>query len=676
MARTCRCPLAVDGAYERLGPNIELASLPAESPRPAGARERAVPWTFPRNPAVGRGAVGRRQRRIVWRAWINRTRPMSVRCGPRVRMPSHFSRRVAPTLVDAVRALERDSTRGFVFVRADGSERFCSFQEMASEAARRAGALASLGLREGDRLVLAVPESEEFVLSLLGASFAGIVPVPLHPAEAARSPAAYHQTVMHVVRAAGAAVILTTAAAKATIERAANCEGGENPLRAIVTVEDLAAVRRSLSIYASPGDLALIQFTSGSTARPKAIAVTHANLAANAAGFMIDGLRRDPSVDKGVSWLPLFHDMGLIGFVMGPLFTNVPCVILPTATFARRPRVWLETIHRHRGTITYASSFAYELIAKRLKDKNLQGLDLSSLRVCGCGAEPLQPKVLREFAETLAPTGFQASAFVPSYGMAEGTLAITLAPLGRGLETDTVDTLALAEGRVVPADSRVTTSEIVSCGRPLPEHELAIIDDDGRCLGERLVGQIVVRGPSVATGYFCEPEPTPPTHGPIQNDDPGDAPWLHTGDLGYLVGEDLFVCGRAQDIVALQGRNYFPTDIELAVGEVPGVRRGGVVAFSVPPADGSPAAGTARLVVCCEGPAAHEEAIMEQATAIVSARFGLTLSEVIVVAPASLPRTSSGKLKRQETRDAYAACSLVRVRTGVSAVREQDVQRA
>jgi fatty-acyl-CoA synthase len=592
-------------------------------------------------------------------------------------MPPTLSRRVAPTLVDAVRALEHDSTRGFVFVRADGAERFCSFQEMASEAARRAGAFASLGLREGDRLVLAVPDGDEFVLSLLGATFAGVVPVPVYPAEAARSSAAYHRTVAHVVRASGAAMILTTSAAKPTFESAANIDGTGNSLRAIVTVEDLASAHRSLRMHASPDALALVQFTSGSTAQPKAVAVTHANLAANAAGFMIDGLRRDPSVDKGVSWLPLFHDMGLIGFVMGPLFTNVPCVILPTATFALRPRVWLDTIHRHRGTITYASSFAYELIAKRLKDKNLRGLDLSSLRICGCGAEPLQAHVLREFAETLAPTGFQASAFVPSYGMAECTLAITLAPLGRGIETDRVDTLALAEGRAVPADSQGTTAEMVSCGRPFPGHELAIVDDDGQRLSERSVGQIAVRGPSVTTAYFCEPKRTARAYRPIQGDDPGDQPWLHTGDLGYLVGEELFVCGRAHDAVAVRGRKYFPSDIESAVSDVSGVRRGGVVVFSVlTSAGGVDVQEPARLVVCCEGSAAREEAIAEQATAIVSARFGLTLDEVVVVAPASLPRTSSGKLKRQETRDRYATSSLVRVRGETPSVREQQLQGA
>ncbi len=592
-------------------------------------------------------------------------------------MPPTFSRRVADTLVDAVCALERDSTRGFVFVRADGSERFYSFQEMASEAARRAGALAALGLREGDRLVLGVPDGEEFVLSLLGASFAGIVPVPVHPPDAARDPAAYRQTVDRVARAAGASTILTTAAAREAIECAASLESAGNSSRAIVTVEDLAAVHRSLRLHASPGALALIQFTSGSTGRPKAIAVTHANLAANAAGFMIDGLQRDPLVDKGVSWLPLYHDMGLIGFVMGPLFTNVPCVILPTATFARRPGVWLDSIHRHRGTITYASNFAYELVAKRLKDKSLQGLDLSCLRICGCGAEPLQARVLREFAETLAPTGFRASAFVPSYGMAESTLAITLAPLGRALETDTVDPHALAEGRAMPSDSRGAVTEMVSCGRPFPGHELAIVDDEGRRLGERRVGQIVARGPSVAAEYYREPERTARAYRPIQGDAPGDAPWLHTGDVGYVVGEDLFVCGRAQDLVAVRGHNYLPSDIESAVSEVPGVRRGGVVAFSVrAPADGTPLAERARLVVCCEGTATRETAIVQHATAAVRARFGLTLDEVVVVAPASLPRTSSGKLRRQETRDGYASRSLARVRTETPDVREQDLRGA
>jgi fatty-acyl-CoA synthase len=590
-------------------------------------------------------------------------------------MPSH-PRHVAPTLVEAVRALEGDAERGFVFVRPDGSERLRSFQEMTVEAGRRAASLAAVGLKRGDRVALVIPDGEEFVLSLLGTLFAGLVPVPLYPQMTMSSIDAYHETVAHITRAAGAAILLTTTAARPYVEAVMGRVYG---LRAIVTVEELAASNRDMStlcVEASPNDLALIQFTSGSTSRPKGVTVTHANLAANAEAFMIHGLQRDPEVDKGVSWLPLFHDMGLIGFVVGPLFTNVPCVLLPPASFARRPRMWLDKIHQHRGTITYAPNFAYALVAKRLKGKDLQDLDLSSLRVSGCGAEPIQAAVLREFAETLAPAGFDPRAFLPSYGMAESTLAMTFTPLQQGLRTDTVDPEALAKGKAV-AGSGGSAAEVVDCGVVFPDHEIAIIDSEGARLAERQVGQIVARGPSVAQGYFREPELTAQTLKPIAGDSPGEAPWLHTGDLGYMAGGRLFVCGRVKDIIIVRGRNYYPSDIEWAVTEAAGaaaVRRGNVVAFGVfVDRQGRPSAGAAseeQLVICCEGHSSEVESIRETATAVLASRFGLTAHEVVVAPLASLPRTSSGKPKRRETRQRYLEGSLPRAR-GVQSAQSQ-----
>jgi fatty-acyl-CoA synthase len=591
-----------------------------------------------------------------------------------------LSRHVAPTLVDAVRALEADAERGFVFVRSDGTERLRSFQEMSAEAGRRAASLAALGLKKGDRVALVVPDGEEFVLSLLGTLFAGLVPVPLSPQLSMSSVEAYHATVAHVTRAAGAAVLVTTAAARAYLGGVECVAGRVDGLRAIVTVEELAASNDGESMCApvTPDDLALIQFTSGSTSRPKGVTVTHANLAANAEAFMIHGLDRDPSVDKGVSWLPLFHDMGLIGFVVGPLFTNVPCVLLPTASFARRPRLWLDKIHQHRGTITYAPNFAYALVAKRLKGKDVGDLDLSSLRVSGCGAEPIQASTLRDFAETLAPARFDRRAFLPSYGMAEATLAITFTPLKQGLRTDTVDPEALADGRAVGPDPITHEgTEIVDCGVVFPGHELAILDAAGARLGDRQVGQIVARGPSVTQGYFHEPDLTAQTFKPIAGDAPGDAPWLHTGDLGYLAGGRLFVCGRVKDVIIVRGRNYYPSDIEWAVSEASGAaaaRRGNVVAFGVfVDAQGRPSAGAVseeQLVVCCEGHSSEVEAIRETATAVVASRFGLAVHEVVVAPLASLPRTSSGKPKRRETRQRYLDGSLPRAR-GVQTAQSQ-----
>jgi fatty-acyl-CoA synthase len=585
----------------------------------------------------------------------------------------HVARKVAPTLVDAVCALEGDGARGFVFVHADGSERLWSFQAMAGEARRRAAALleADPALKKGDRVALAIPDGEEFVLSLLGTLFAGLVPVPLYPQVSFQSIDAYHETVAHVAGAAAASLLLTTASARPYLDAVL---GRVEGLRAIVTVEDLAASKGSMRADVSADDLALIQFTSGSTSRPKGVVVTHGNLAANSEAFMIHGLRRDPAVDKGVSWLPLFHDMGLIGFVVGPLFTNVPCVLLPAASFARRPRLWLDKIHQHRGTITYAPNFAYALVTKRLREKDVADLDLSCLRISGCGAEPIDARALRDFAAKLAPARFDPRALLPSYGMAEATLAISFTPLGEGVGADVIDTAALADNRAVappPGQPADAASEIVDCGRVFPGHELAIVDAEGARLGDRRVGQIVFRGPSMSGGYFREPALTAQTFKPLAGDAAGEPPWLHTGDLGYTVGDRLFVCGRAKDIIIVRGRNYHPSDIEWAVAEgfdLPsGARRGHVVAFGVRvDAQGRVTAGGSgeeQLVLCCEGHSSDAQAIRDGAAATVASRFGLTAHEVVVAPLASLPRTSSGKPRRRETRSSYLDGTLARARS-------------
>ncbi|MDP9152171.1 MAG: fatty acyl-AMP ligase [Myxococcota bacterium] len=592
---------------------------------------------------------------------------------------------VAPTLVDAVRRLGHDRERGFVFVRPNGTERLYTFHAIAAEAERRASHLAARGLRKGDRLALVLPEGDEFVLSFLGALFAGVVPVPIYPQLSFKNVETYHDTVAHIARASRAAMLLTSCQTRPFVEpiaaRIALAHG-------IVAVEDLAGEARRVDVPVFAEDLAFLQFTSGSTSRPKGVMVTHANLAANSEAFMIHGLKRDERVDKGVSWLPLFHDMGLIGFVVGPLFTNVPCVFLPTASFVRAPRLWLEKIHEHRGTITYAPNFAYALVAKRLKDKDVADLDLTSLRVAGCGAEPIRARSLRDFASKLAPTGFDARAFVPSYGMAEATLAVTFMPLGEGLRVDVVDAKALTRGQALPpepssngaydganeapgadhaghvygakgdafGEEHSGVRSIVDCGRCFPEHELAIVDEAGERMGDRQVGQVVVRGPSISPGYFEEFELTKETFRPLPGVPFGD-PWLWTGDLGYLSEGRLFVCGRVKDVIIIRGRNYYPSDIEWAVSELPGIRRGNVVAF------GADFDGEEQLVVCCEGVASDVQVIEQAMSACIVAQFGLAPHEVVVAPLASLPRTSSGKPQRRKTRQMYIEGTMPRARS-------------
>jgi fatty-acyl-CoA synthase len=559
---------------------------------------------------------------------------------------------VAPTLVAAVKQLAHDAGRGFVFVKPDGSERFCSFRDIHAEAVRRGAHLAARGVAKGDRVAMVIPDGDEFVLSFLGAIFAGAIPVPIYPQLSFKNLDSYHDTVAHISSASGAKLLLTTQATRQYVDpvlpRAPS-------LRAIATVEDLAPpAPGELDVTVNPEDVCFLQFTSGSTSRPKGVVVTHRNLAWNSQSFMIHGLAKDSSVDKGVSWLPLFHDMGLIGFVVGPLFTDIPVVFLPTASFVRAPRIWLDTIHRHRGTITYAPNFAYALVAKRLKEKDLAGLDLSCIKIAGCGAEPIQAKTLRDFAEKTKPAKFDPKAFLPSYGMAEATLAITFVPHSTGMRADVIDPKGMQAGEAKPADASVQGApEIVDCGRVFPEHHLAIVDDNGKRLGDRQVGQIITRGPSVTSGYFQEPELT----AAAWKTGPDGEIWLHTGDLGYLVDGSLYICGRIKDIIIIRGRNFYPTDIEWVVSELPGVRRGNVVAFGVD------VEGEEQLVICAEAFQSDAAGLTDQITQAIAAQVGLSVHKVEIVPQGSLPRTSSGKPQRRKTKQMFLDGTLPKPRT-------------
>jgi fatty-acyl-CoA synthase len=583
-------------------------------------------------------------------------------------MSSH-ARLVPPTLVDAVKALRHQNDKGFVFVRSDGTERFCSFQEIDAEATRRGAHFAARGIEKGDRVAIVVPDPDEFVLSFLGAIYAGGVPVPMYPQLSFKNVETYHDTVAHIVNASKAKLLLTTAAMRQFIDPVLP---RAESLREVVGTDALAAPAPGvLDVKLTPDDLCFLQFTSGSTSRPKGVMVTHGNLAANSEAFMIHGLGKDSKVDKGVSWLPLFHDMGLIGFVIGPLFTDIPVVFLPTANFVRAPRVWLDAIHRHRGTITYAPNFAYQLVSKRVKEKDLQGLDLSCIRIAGCGAEPIQARTLREFQEKLAPAKFNPKAYIPSYGMAEATLAITFVQHGTGFSTESVDAKELTHGKAVtkapsgPDDASV--QELVCCGHSFPGHEVAIVDENGKRLGDGQVGQIITTGPSICQGYYQEPELTAAA---FKKEADGKT-WLYTGDLGYLRNGEIFICGRLKDIIIIRGRNFYPSDIEWVVSELEGVRRGNVVAFGVTvDANGhhvEDGTGEEHLVVCAEAFQSDAAHLVEAIQKAVTDKIGLAVWKVEIVPQGSLPRTSSGKPQRRKTKQMFVEGTLPKPKAGAAA---------
>ncbi len=546
------------------------------------------------------------------------------------------------TLVSCLSKLPRGDARGFRFRAIDGTDRYYPFEALEREAKARAALLAGLGLRKGDRIALVIADPAEFVLSFLGAAIAGIVPVPIYPRASFKAKNAYVETVGHIVKASGAKALLIMEATKPVVEEVLAHDTG---LSRLVILEELlqqpAAAFETPAI--EPEDLCFLQFTSGSTSMPKGVMVTHRNLVENARAFLgprgID--RRDE--DVAVTWLPLYHDMGLIGFVLGTIVCNIPTVLMPTEAFGRRPNLWLETIHKYRGTITFAPNFAYGLATKRARDKDLEDLDLSCVRLAGCGAEPINARVMREFAERFARCGFKATALMPAYGMAESTLAITFHERDTPIMTDVVDAEKMKTGFAVKAAPGPNTLELVCCGHPFPKHELKVVDQQGHTLPQRRVGEIWSHGPSVTKGYYGNPEAT------AQAFTDG---WLHTGDLGYMADGNLYVCGRLKDLIIIRGANHYPQDLEWAVAEVEGVRRDNAVAFSVM------RDGEETLIIAAEGNSADAAALRKSIAAKVVETAGLTVGHVAVVKVGSLPKTSSGKVQRRRTKALFESGQL------------------
>jgi fatty-acyl-CoA synthase len=536
------------------------------------------------------------------------------------------------TFIDVLRDNAAHIDRSVTFVRAAGGERVVSFPDLWLEARRRAHALLSLGVKRGDRVALVLPEPDEFVLTFMGALTAGIVAVPIYPPQTLAKMEAYGDTVRHVLQASGAKLLVTSDALRPLIQD--HLAGDQARVVTEHEVREAPGFEGQAPEPVKLSELAFLQFTSGSTSKPKGVMVTHENLSVNSHAIMFDGLKSTPA-DRGVSWLPLYHDMGLIGFVVAPLYALVQVMFLPTMAFIRRPSLWLDAIHRFRGTITFAPNFAYALATRAVTEGQAKAWDLSCMRALGCGAEPIQPDVLRGFLDRFAAQGLKPESILPSYGMAEATLAITFADVTATLSTDRVDLTAMRAGKASPAREGHAAMELVSCGRAFPGHEIAITSPDGRTLGEREVGEIRLRGPSVTAGYYNDPEATEETFG---------GGWLKTGDLGYVAGGDLFICGRAKDLIILNGKNYYPQDIERIVSRIDGVRDGQCVAFSRFDASGGEIA-----VVVAES-RKDTTGIADAIIAAVRAELGLTVSEVVFIKRSTLPKTSSGKVRRRECR--------------------------
>jgi len=528
---------------------------------------------------------------------------------------------------------------GVWYVLEDGRETFESYEALLARASALASNLAGLGLPRGGRVGLIVPESEGFVATLFGVSMAGLTVVPMAPPIQIGQIDASLENWRRIARVAQLSAVVTSARIRPIL---GSLQASSPEMRAVLTWEDLCKGRGAAFEPASAGDVALIQFTSGSTSRPKGVIVTHENLGANVSAMTgADGLDLHGG-DIGVGWLPLFHDMGLIGVVMGCTHAGVSMVLIPPLYFLKRPVSWLRAMSHHRASLSFAPNFGYDLCVKRVTPVEEADLDLSSWRVAGCGAEPVRAESLSQFAARFAPVGFKESAFLPCYGLAEHTLAVSFHSVGDFWRADRVRAVALREQQVAipcPPDEPGSVS-IVSCGRPFPGHAIRIADHSGHPLPERKVGEILLTGPSVMQGYYHEPDLT---RAALRGG------WLHTGDLGYLANGELYVCGRLKDLIIVHGRNYYPQDLEWVAGDVAGVRKGSVAAFGVEGADG-----VEQVVLVVESKGAVEDAVLAaEIRHRIQETTGLHVHDVVIVPRGSVPKTTSGKVQRARAKALY-----------------------
>jgi len=536
---------------------------------------------------------------------------------------------------------------GFTFQNQHGNEKMYTFPQIEKETARRAAALQQQGLAKGDRLGMIVIEPEDFVLIFLAALRIGVVPVPMYPPLYLGSVENYWRQTGAILRSSEAQLMVASPKLLDIVEAL--------PTR-VETLKDVVPVTSLTEVSTAPhypdilpGDLAFLQYTSGSTMEPRGVMVTHHSLVSNIEAFMGTGLQLDSAHDRGVTWLPLYHDMGLVGFVLGPVLWGLSIVFIPTLRFAKNASVWLDAVDRHRATVTFAPNFAFALATRRVRRAELERWDLSCLKAVGCGAEPINPRTVREFLRLFSDhCALRPNTLMPAYGLAESTLAVTMNPLGRPIHTRLVESVLFQQhGLAREAVDGVPASEHVSCGHILPGMDVAILDANNMRLPEDVEGKIWVRGPSVAAGYFGRPD----AWAEVWRDG-----WLHTGDIGYLSGGELYVTGRSKDLIILNGRNHHPQTIEWVIAEVNGVREGDAIAFSCPGENGE------ELVVAVEvrvKDLGHLVADIEDA---VLAAISAKPIDVVCLPSGSLPKTSSGKLKRHEIQQRYLLTRLAEER--------------
>ncbi|MFO0696327.1 MAG: fatty acyl-AMP ligase [Polyangiales bacterium] len=565
---------------------------------------------------------------------------------------TELTKQLHPTLLHAlVVAAKVDEGKGVVVLDDKESEpdRFVTYKDLYEDARRIAQGLSERGVGRGDRVLLVLPTGHEFLLAFFAVQMVGAIPAPAYPPAGFRIETGLDR-LAHIARHSGSKVCITFRLVQTLLGEVAH---KAPTLERVVTVDELRSTRLPKLAKTKASDPAFIQYTSGSTGNPKGVLLSHGNLVTNIHA-MGQALRINHD-DVLVGWCPLYHDMGLIGTFLSAVYWRLPLVLLSPMAFLTKPRRWLRAISKYKGTISPAPNFGYALAVKRTKPEDREGLDLSSWRVALNGAEPVTMNTVREFTKTYEPFGFQPTAMFPVYGLAESSLAVSFPDPGTPVKQLVVDREHLAHGRAVevPEDSPKGIS-LVCCGKAVPGHSVRVLDERGRDQPPCIVGRVITTGGSVMQGYFENPEAT----AECLKDG-----WLDTGDLGFVREGELYITGRAKDLIIVRGKNYYAEDIERYAEKVEGIRAGGCVAFGVYDEQ----AEADRVVIVAETKLEGEEAqkeLAQKVSEVVVEGVGIPVDEVVIVPPSTIPKTSSGKRQRRRTREAYLAGQLVEQSNG------------
>lgn len=532
---------------------------------------------------------------------------------------------------------------GYNFYDAKGNLRsvlpYNLLRDNARDLAKR---LLGFNLARGSRVAIIADTSPEFIELFFACRYAGLVPFAMPVPVNLGSHGIYVQQLKGMLESSQASLAFANIDyvnfLKEAAEKTAHLKWAGTPLQ----LRGLPAIAGTLQPN-SPDEVAYLQFTSGSTRMPRGVVITEHALMCNLQGIVRNGLEIRPG-DRSASWLPFYHDMGLVGLVLAPMVTQLSVDYLATRDFAIRPLQWLRLISRNRCTVAFSQPFGLKLCTMRVRESDLKDLDLSCWRAAGIGAEMIRPDTLRNFAEKFSTAGFNDRAFLPCYGLAESTLAVTFSKIGNGFSSIQIDNKTLIDKRKASRSQAKGRkyNEFVNCGRPLPEHTVKIVDENGQHLEEGMVGSVLVQGASIMTGYYNNPEETQKAL------KPGN--WLDTGDIGFLYEGDLYITGRRTDVIIVNGRNIRAQDIEELAEQQPEIRSREASAFGVNDADGTT---TIVLVIECRITSLTERhSLIKRLQQLVYMAFGVNCI-VELVPPHTLPRTSSGKLSRFAARQGY-----------------------